>query len=78
MNNYYTAYNKVGDGCCGTITGRCKNGVFMTLEDGQTAFARFGGLPLGTKVYCTYLKPATEKLFALVSIDSVRFDDIAA
>ena len=43
-----------------------------SVEDGQEAFTRFGGLNPGTTVLCTVLKKATEKWKVLVSIDSIE------
>lgn len=60
------------DGCYGVVTGRCKSGVFLTLDNGQEAFAyKFGGLMSGTKVLCTVLKMPSEEKRMIVSIDSV-------
>jgi hypothetical protein len=61
----------VRDGVCGVVTGGCRSGVFLELENGQEAFASFGGLNPGTKVLCTVLKKANERWRVLVSIDSV-------
>lgn len=49
-------------------------GVYLELENGQSAYAVFDRLPSGTGVYCTVLKKATERWLTLVSIDSVRYD----
>ena len=60
------------DGCYGVVTGRCRSGAFLTLDNGQEAFAyKFSGLPNGTKVLCTVLRMPTEEKRMLVSIDSV-------
>ena len=59
----------IRDGVRGTVTGGCSKGIFLALEDGQEAFAHFGGLNPGTTVLCTVLKKATEKWKVLVSID---------
>lgn len=68
----------IRDGVCGIITGRCSKGLFLELENGQAAFAYFGGLAPGTEVFCTVLKKATEILRVLVLIDSVMAEASAA
>lgn len=60
------------DGVGGTVIGDCSKDVFLYLEDGKEAFARFGGLNPGTTVLCTVLKRATEKWKVLVKIDSIE------
>ncbi len=60
------------DGCYGKVTGRCKTGAYLTLDNGQEAFAyKFSNLILGTKVLCTVIKMPTNEKLMLVSIDSV-------
>lgn len=61
----------VRDGVCAIVTGCCRTGLFLELENGQEAFASFGRLELGTKVFCSVLKKATEKWRVLVSIDGI-------
>lgn len=56
----------------GCVTSRCKKGVFLTLENGEDAFAYFGGLNPGDRALCTVLKKPTERWRALVTIDSVE------
>ena len=60
------------DGCYGEVTGYCKAGAYLTLDNRQKAFAyKFANLLLGIKVLCTVMKmPIHEKLM-IVSIDSV-------
>lgn len=70
-------YN-VQDGVHAVVTGGCSKGLFLCLENGQEAFASFGGLVLGTEVLCTVLKKATERWRVLVSIDSVLERELAA
>ena len=77
-NEYPGKEFSVRDGVCGVVTGGCKRGVFLKLENGQEAFASFGGLRPGTKVLCTVLKKATDKWRVLVAIDSVLNEAIAA
>lgn len=62
---------EIRDGCYGEVNGACGAGVFLTLENGESAFAHFSRLPLGTKVLCTVLKKANQDWKTLVSIDSV-------
>lgn len=60
------------DGCYGEVTGSCRVGAYLTLDNGQEAFAyRFANLPPGTEVLCTVLKMPTEEKRMLVSVDSV-------
>ena len=75
--NIDSDYN-IRDGVCGVVTGGCKSGLFLELENGQEAFASFGGLYPGDKVLCTVLKKATDKWRVLVAIDSVLEEAIAA
>lgn len=71
MNKEYKGYEKF-DGCYGKVTGRCRAGAFLTLDNGQDAFAyKFANLISGTKVLCTVLKLPSEEKRMLVSIDSV-------
>lgn len=70
-------YN-VRDGVRAVVTGGCSKGLFLRLENGQKAFASFGGLVPGTEVICTVLKKATERWRVLVAIDSVLERELAA
>lgn len=54
----YEEGTNIRDGVRGTVTGGCSKGIFLALEDGQEAFAHFGGLNPGTTVLCTVLKKA--------------------
>ena len=69
-NNVYEDL-EVRDGAYGVVTGGSGRGLFLTMENGQGAFARFGSLCPGTKVLCTVLKKASESRRMFVSIDSV-------
>lgn len=70
---------EVFDGCYGTVVGRCQKGAFVTLDNGEDAFAyRFANLWPGTKVLCTVLRLADESRRKLVSIDSVTCYPAAA
>ncbi len=74
----YQSY-EVMDGCFGTVVGRCQKGAFLTLVNGEDAFAyKFGNLWPGTKVLCTVLRLADEGRRKLVSIDSVTHYPAAA
>ena len=67
------------DGCYATVVGRCQKGVFLTLDNGEDAFAyKFCNLWPDTKVLCTVLRLAEDGRRKLVSIDSVVHYPIAA
>lgn len=70
-NKYFDDDFCVRDGVLGVVTGRCKTGVFLLLENGQEAFASFGWLNPGTEVLCTVFKKATERWRVLVVVDAV-------
>lgn len=77
FGNYDENGINVGDVVYGVVTGVCSAGIFLSLEDGQEAFARFGGLEYGAKVPCTVLKKASETWRrVLVGVDS--FEDVVA
>ncbi len=60
------------DGCYGTVMGRCGNGVYVELDNGQMAYSyKFASLRPGCQVLCTVQKLATGFRNILVSIDSV-------
>lgn len=60
------------DVCYGEVTGRCKAGALLTLDNGQEAFAyKFASLLPGTKVLCSVIRMPTDEKRMLVSIDSV-------
>lgn len=69
-NRNTTAY-EIHDVVKGTVTGGCASGLFLKLENGESAFARFGALNTGTEVLCSVLKKANERFYILASIDSV-------
>lgn len=70
-------YN-VRDGVRAVVTSGCSKGLFLVLENGQEAFASFGGLSPGTEMLCTVLKKSTERWRVLVSIDAVLEREFAA
>lgn len=61
----------VRDVVYGVVTGGCGKGLYLTLENGKEAFAKFGGLAPGSEVLCSVIKKANENICILVSIDSV-------
>jgi len=62
----------VKDSLKGIVTASTTKGIYLDLENGYSAFAHFDKLPVGSSVYCTILKKATEHWLTLVSIDSVN------
>lgn len=69
--NVINSYERF-DGCYGEVIGRCGAGAFLTLDNGQKAFAyKFANLSPGTKVLCTVLKIPSAEKHMLVAIDSV-------
>ena len=69
-NRKITGY-EIHDVVKGIVTGGCASGLFLKLENGESAFARFGALNTGTEVLCSILKKANERFYILASIDSV-------
>ena len=64
-------YEKFG-GCYGTVTGRCRSGVFLKLDNVEEAFVyKFTSLLPGAEVVCTVLKLPTDERRMLALIDSV-------
>ena len=59
------------DSIYGVVTGWNKDWIFVTLDNGQKAFSRFGHLDRGTEVLCTVLDKDTDKKKIFVSVDSV-------
>ena len=70
-------YN-VRDGVRAKVTGICGTGLFLRLENGEEAFAYFGGPALGAEVLCTVLRKATKKCRTLVAVDSILERGVAA
>ena len=61
--------------CEGGVLECCRKGAFIMLENGEKVFAyKFGNLSSGTRVICSFLKPACGDLLARVSVDSVVYD----
>ena len=66
-----TAYERF-DCCYVEVTGRCLSGAYVSLDNGEEAFAyNFSNLLPGTKVLCSVQRMATGDRRMLVSIDSV-------
>lgn len=59
------------DSFLGVVTGRNHSGVYITSKNGESAYSYGGNIPIGSKVFCTVLREAREKLYPRVSIDSV-------
>lgn len=59
------------DSCYATVTGTSRKGIFLTLENGEKAFAYYSHLPKGTQVLVTKLKDAYDYYFTKVSVDSL-------
>lgn len=77
FGNYDEDGINVGDVVYGVVTGACSAGIFFSLEDGQEAFAKFGGLEYGAKVPCTVLRKASDTWRrVLVAVDS--FETVVA
>ena len=68
---YEMSYD-VRDSLKGIVTASTTKGIYLDLENGHSAFAHFDELSVGSSVYCTILKKATERWLTLVSIDSVN------
>ncbi|MBQ9082958.1 MAG: hypothetical protein IJY28_05600 [Clostridia bacterium] len=67
------------DGCYGVVTSRSRNDVYLTLDNGEYAFAhKFGNLLPGTEVLCMVKRLATDEKRMLVCIESVtRYPEAA-
>jgi len=72
-----TSKYELKDVAIGTVSGGCNSGLFLKLENGEEAFAKFGRLPPGTKVLCSILKKADERkrFLMLASVDSIIYRD---
>lgn len=69
---------RIRDEVYGVVTSICRKGIFLELENGQSAFAYFGGLEVGDTVLCSLLRKATDTRKMLVAIDSVLKEDCLA
>ncbi|MBR5090106.1 MAG: hypothetical protein IK093_11830 [Ruminiclostridium sp.] len=77
MNDTINTYD-IHDSCCAVITYIKGDTLFLRLDSGETAVAKFSRLPLGTKVICTVTRHSTEGHNTRVSIDSVIRNRLAA
>lgn len=77
-DEYESCDYNVRDGVRAIVLGGCSKGTILCLDNGQEAFASFGGLSPGAEVLCTVLKKATEKWRVLVSVDSVLERELVA
>ncbi len=73
MYEYVKGFDyEVMDECYGVVSSRCGDGVFLTLDNGEKAYAtRFGNLHPGDKVICRIDKLTQGDKKPLVSISSV-------
>lgn len=62
------------DSCYATVVGASQKGIFLSLENGEEAFAFYNYLPKGTQVLVTKLRETRDHYLAKVSIDSVIND----
>ena len=61
-----------GDGAYGVVSGRCKKGAYIELDNGEGAFAfNAGNVRSNAKVICTVVRPARDGQRCLVSLESV-------
>lgn len=64
---------EVMDECYAVVSSRCGNGIFLTLDNGEKAYAhRFGNLIPGDEVICRVDKLPQADKGILVSVSSVR------
>ncbi|MBR5474471.1 MAG: hypothetical protein IKU83_03565 [Lachnospiraceae bacterium] len=83
MTRYYRNFKQynfdcdtyqAGDSCYGEVTSRCATGIFLRLDDGQSAFSNtMLNVDIGEKVLCTILALAKEGKRTFVSADSVVY-----
>ena len=71
MRNVEKIEYEVRDSVRGVVMGGSSKGLFLLLENEESAFAAFGTLPYGTEVVCTLLRKAVGRRLAEVSIDAV-------
>ena len=65
----------VYDSVYGTVLDSDAKGVYVLLENGEIAFARFAKLARGVRVLCTVLDRPERQAHRNVSIDAVYGDD---
>ena len=73
LNTTENKYN-VYDCAKGTVIARSKKGIYLELDNGETAFAPFAPLADGTKVLCTIRKRSSSYWHLLATVDSVLDD----
>lgn len=62
----------VGMSFVGKVKNRIEGGIFIVLENGETAYAQgYTKLPQGALVRCFGVLPPTDKMRMLVDIESV-------
>ena len=62
-------YSK-GDAVYGTVTSRCKKGVFVTLPNGERGFCYgAGNVPVNARIICSIKKNSTD--LYLMQLDNV-------
>ncbi len=76
--NFKSEGYNINDEVFAVVTSCCNRGIFVNLENGETAFAHFTKLPKDTKVLCSIRKEARDNRCILVSVDSVCDSIIAA
>ena len=60
------------DSAYGIVTGTCRTGAYLQLDNGEIAFAyKFASLRPGTKVLCSIQKLSDGNRYTRVSVDSV-------
>lgn len=63
-----------GDCCYAMVTGRNSTGIYLELDNGQSAFSYNGAcLQNGIRILCTIVKPAAPEKYrrTLVRLDSI-------
>ena len=78
MWNTYETRHEIKDTVKAVVTVCTKKGVYLKLDNGETAFAKFGNLQNGTEVLCSIVKYSTLEWPAFVTIDSVLSRDLMA
>jgi len=68
----------IRDNVYAVVKDNCATGLFLELETGEDAFARFSFCRPGAQVLCTVLKKAEGSLRTLVAVDSVLCGGLSA
>lgn len=70
MNENKNGY-QIMDTCKATVDGKDSRGIYLTLDDGESAFAlSYLTLKRGDTVLCSVKRPKGNKRHAFVTIDS--------